>query len=640
MSSHRGSEPRHVRDEPRSILDVWCIDELFDQILQYLTVTTDYPVLAQVCKLSNGKLWNYVDYQHMVDFMSIINNDRLDALHWTSDEVFRSSDLYNSDITLIPNYVEYLNNPRYFDLITPNKWGRKLEVASKINHPICKNIIVDKYHQIGQSHITQAFFKGITHGSYAIATIDSECRNKGWNLYLPSMETLGRNLINSEDEMEWEDYIDMSTTVMKLLYEILWKSGNTLILEYLFDRGLGETFKFQEDIKSTCRNLFMFETNSSLSSLEWLHDYYLTRVSKNLFDVIDTVDFHRLIEYDSQQNLLWYYEGFKLVNKEIPIYELQMTAPHPQGMIILFDYACIAGTLEMIQLLHTMGQSSSTYPKLDLTENGIHIFSLSLKSKYMKIVKYIYQLVNSAHLKVQLINPILNDLNNIFYKTITGTSSKYVPIDNEDLKGFIYQFLEWTMKELEYPMNISSAFQTILFSEHQLSTLIDLVRIHKMYEELYSNSPERLEYNIQVNDLILKCVKTSSFSNLKWLLEMSMEEGFKISLNEVFLCAVKQNEIEIVKWLCGTYPIDIHIDNEYVWRWCVHHHAEWMIKTLVEISLSHSYQPINIHISNDYAFRTYCGNFKYHHMAKWLYDLSLYPPFTPINVAKLKDQIM
>ena len=85
---------------------------------------------------------------------------------------------------------------------------------------------------------------------------------------------------------------------------------------------------------------------------------------------------------------------------------------------------------------------------------------------------------------------------------------------------------------------------------------------------------------------------------------------------------------------------NFHANNEAIFRLAIREEKFELANWLVKICDQHNLGHIDIHYNNNEAFRFCCGKFKTHEMAKWLYKLSLAPPYTRICIADLRDQIM
>lgn len=574
-----------------NIIDIWSIPELFNLVSSFLSVTTDYFTLAQTCKCALSNLQRNPLYHNLVNFNGILGQSTNNELYFTYND---TNDILYNCRTL----YTYLNTNEDVG----NIWFMRLAIASKLNHPVCRCILIEHSNSISHKQIIKALIKGMVHGAYdTMQIIFTESKKLFDPMYFFNLVTYDDMREDDEDEPYYNvaDYPHKEN--IKDLCKVIWNYGFTDILQFLFDY-----FGFDDKlIRELCESFFMNFPCSNLLSLKWLHNYYTSKFQQNLFELPNLPNIPEIIGNGLCENFMWYYEGYQITNKPLLIFEGGPEYHTP------FENACSRGTLDMVKLLYTLGEANEYEIMPDFKDPNI--FWTSMLSNNIDITKYIYGLVDTACREENIPNTILEHINGYFEMAIRDS----------EITTSIKSFLMWTMEELKIPISIDKPFRIITKMNNNIrlydTMSIQFVEIHKYYESKYNNDPSRKEYNINlcssgthlVIEYIIDAVKTSCIENLFML---CMNSGLDIpdlhaNNDEAFRSAIKREDFGLAFWL-------IEMCNKY--------------------ELGH----ININANNDEAFRSCCGSFKTHEQAKWLYQLSLTPPYVPICVAKLKDQIM
>lgn len=645
-------------------MDVLSITELFDEVINFLSVTDDYFTFARVCKYINARIQDNLDYKNLVDFISILKNNNIHNLRCIPQNIlFINRKQYPQLRRHLLSYINgsLVNIPNSLTG-SVNKWEKYMSIASKLNHPIHSHIIKDHNKHISQTEYIRAYLIAIACRSHNVVfTIDTHNLFNDLDIQLslmnnpPDPNDAYEFFPDDSDDDDDDDENTLFSKIMIYLCDMMWDAGDFIMLEYLIKKVMNDDT--YDAIVRNCENWFVDCATDDIHNLQWLRDYYLNKFECNLFNEVEVedIDFEGIITCGYCTNLLWYYDGLKAVNKE---YNIHAPSRNYQSVdnqnFSLFEYACTKGNLKIVQLLYILGESSETHPKLDLVSNYVRVFKISLLSHNIEIVKYIYDLINTAHQVIpcsknqvnpqryfdtgpapcskdqvlNLPNPIYNSLNQIFTCEIIHNVVNIEDYDDYDdyeiyKTNFVKSFLEWTMFELKCPIEIKIPFRKAL-NLNLKDILMNLIYIHKLYERLHNNNPNRIEYNLDLHSgdgtIIADYISEGNcdFNILKWLVVTSLSEGLG-------MINLRGNSDAAFKAAIVSAAVN---DNTLI------------VNGLCQACIIYDLGCVDIHTDNDAAFRKCCLDFKTHYMAKCLYNISRQAPYTPIQVPQLKDQIM
>jgi len=299
-----------------TIIDVLSIQELFESITSFLSVTIDYFKLAQTCRFALACLHRSPNYKNLIDFNDVLNKNEIKKLYYSHKKTCGDGKYYVSD-----RLYTYLNDNNDNN---NNVWYMRLAIASKLNHSICHSIISEHFKSISKKQITKALIKGMVHGSYdAMQTIFTESMKFCDIPYYFNLVTFNDL---REDNYDIPYYIipdyphrDNISSFCGIIFE----NGYTNIIQFFFDN-----FEFDKKlIKELCQIIFIDYPCSKTHGLEWLHNYYTQKFQDNLFDLPYTVNIYDIIKNGLCENFMWYFVGYKLNGKSLQIFNNNVSTP-------------------------------------------------------------------------------------------------------------------------------------------------------------------------------------------------------------------------------------------------------------------------------------------------------------------------